>query len=263
MNNEENYDASVDLGVERINDILSTPIDEIYIKHHGVEGMKWGEQNGPPYPLEGAGKKAFLEQRKAVRLEKKKKKILKDPKKVIKNSHLFTKEELDAANEKFESLRKTKEHAKEGKLTKRQLRMAKDPMTLEKNMHKFSPEDLDLAIAQLDRQNKLWDKKLDEIRKPQKTMKVVDDYLGTFSSILRNVSGGISSVGNIYDSTAKFTGKKLTLDDRYEVYKKKHSPDKDIFNKKVTDAQLKEKFADMSEDDINEYIKKLMSKGGK
>lgn len=23
-----------------------------YLKHHGIEGQKWGEQNGPPYPLD-------------------------------------------------------------------------------------------------------------------------------------------------------------------------------------------------------------------
>lgn len=30
--------------------------EELY--HHGILGQKWGVQNGPPYPLEGAGKAA-------------------------------------------------------------------------------------------------------------------------------------------------------------------------------------------------------------
>ena len=23
-----------------------------YIEHHGIEGQKWGQRNGPPYPLD-------------------------------------------------------------------------------------------------------------------------------------------------------------------------------------------------------------------
>ena len=33
------------------------------LMHHGVDGMKWGKRNGPPYPLKGAGKQALREQR--------------------------------------------------------------------------------------------------------------------------------------------------------------------------------------------------------
>ena len=29
-------------------------ISESYLKHHGIEGQKWGIQNGPPYPLSKA-----------------------------------------------------------------------------------------------------------------------------------------------------------------------------------------------------------------
>ena len=24
---------------------------QLYLAHHGIPGQKWGEQNGPPYPL--------------------------------------------------------------------------------------------------------------------------------------------------------------------------------------------------------------------
>lgn len=35
-----------------------------YISHHGIEGQHWGVRNGPPYPLNKAGKKALLKQKK-------------------------------------------------------------------------------------------------------------------------------------------------------------------------------------------------------
>lgn len=60
-------------------------LDRIYdmtygdtLEHHGVEGMQWGVQNGPPYPLSGDNKSAAEEQYKAnkklAREEKKREK---------------------------------------------------------------------------------------------------------------------------------------------------------------------------------------------
>lgn len=37
-------------------------MNELY--HHGTEGQKWGVRNGPPYPLDAAGKAAVREQRR-------------------------------------------------------------------------------------------------------------------------------------------------------------------------------------------------------
>ena len=31
-----------------------TPTDVLI--HHGIEGQKWGQRNGPPYPLDGSKK---------------------------------------------------------------------------------------------------------------------------------------------------------------------------------------------------------------
>jgi len=33
-----------------------------YVAHHGVLGMKWGKRNGPPYPLNAAGRKKLMRQ---------------------------------------------------------------------------------------------------------------------------------------------------------------------------------------------------------
>lgn len=39
------------------------------IQHHGVLGMSWGKRNGPPYPLNRAGRIALRKQRKAEKAE--------------------------------------------------------------------------------------------------------------------------------------------------------------------------------------------------
>ena len=55
--------------------------NELY--HHGVNGMRWGKRNGPPYPLDAEGKAELREQRKAEKQEKK------DLEKQVKNSQEY------------------------------------------------------------------------------------------------------------------------------------------------------------------------------
>lgn len=43
-------------------------MSNLFIAHHGVDGMRWGQRNGPPYPLIRQGKEKFakfLKRRKA------------------------------------------------------------------------------------------------------------------------------------------------------------------------------------------------------
>lgn len=41
--------------------------NEDYLSHHGVEGQKWGVQNGPPYPLDKNAQKQAKKKLAAVR----------------------------------------------------------------------------------------------------------------------------------------------------------------------------------------------------
>ena len=45
--------------------IIAPSENEIY--HEGVEGMRWGVRNGPPYPLNRAGRKALEAQKNQIK----------------------------------------------------------------------------------------------------------------------------------------------------------------------------------------------------
>jgi len=46
-------------------------IPESYLMHHGVDGQQWGIQNGPPYPLDRAGRRALRAQKKQAKKDQK------------------------------------------------------------------------------------------------------------------------------------------------------------------------------------------------
>lgn len=69
------------------------------LEHHGIDGMHWGERNGPPYPLSPAARR---------RLEKKdnkwaKRNYNKIYKNVFKNSRKEVKQLIKGLNEQVES----------------------------------------------------------------------------------------------------------------------------------------------------------------
>lgn len=74
--------------------------EELY--HHGIEGQKWGKQNGPPYPLSRA------EHRRVIRSAKAAKKRNLSYDKAKRNARKLTDDDLDLA---LERLRREKEYA--------------------------------------------------------------------------------------------------------------------------------------------------------
>ena len=42
-------------------------MNEMYLKHHGIEGQRWGKKNGPPYPLDY--KKLSAEERELAKAD--------------------------------------------------------------------------------------------------------------------------------------------------------------------------------------------------
>lgn len=45
-------------------------MSDMYLAHHGMEGQKWGVQNGPPYPLDKAGQLRLKKQKAERKYEK-------------------------------------------------------------------------------------------------------------------------------------------------------------------------------------------------
>ena len=130
------------------------------LQHHGVLGMSWGDRHGPPYPLEGADKKAARadakkkrEQERRLRklqkaakkarklkkkqareqeqIEKKKAKLLKkgDLNAIRKNQKLFTNEELMAAVERKQLIDASKQPTKKERTNDEKMELAMKRMS--------------------------------------------------------------------------------------------------------------------------------------
>ena len=199
-------------------------LGESYLEHHGVEGQKWGVQNGPPYPLEGKGKKNFLRQAKEIYKKKRRKKILKDPAKLVKYQDEFTVEELDEALKKIDAVNRVRERIPQNKktgLSFKQKMMANDPATLMRNLDKFDTEDYQKALERLKRKRDLQDMVIDDAERPAKILGVGNTYLNEITTGIKNVKSGILDIGDIHDKGVKITGKGLTYEDAYKEYKKR------------------------------------------
>lgn len=53
--------------------MIKVTYDENYLQHHGIKGQKWGDRNGPPYPLD-ADDHSSAEKKHLSRSEKKEEK---------------------------------------------------------------------------------------------------------------------------------------------------------------------------------------------
>lgn len=252
-----------------------------FLAHHGVDGQKWGVQNGPPYPLNSEGKEALREQRKQAKKEEKASKkeaarktaILRDPKKIIKFQDELTKEEIDDALAKIQSLNRVKDvlPKKSLALTKEQKQWAKDPMQMIKNFDKFKPEQLKLAMEAQRNYQSLQDAKLTKANMPKKWLDLGIGYLKSFtdagSSILkaRDMLLGFGSLesGLTSDQSykAKLLDKKHKFSDGtemsyYEIFNGKPGkggggPSKDAIFDKIRSAP------DMTPEKANSLIEEL------
>ena len=169
-----------------------------YLQHHGIKGMHWGEQNGPPYPLSTKVHNMVI-RGKQKRAAKRREKILNDPKKLYKHRKEFTKEEIDSALAKMESSERVrgkikptrgqlkraqkkieKERVKADKnLTKKMERYAANAQMLEQNVDKFTPEELRAALNRVQTKQNVFDAKMSELNRPKRYLDLGLGYVDT------------------------------------------------------------------------------------
>ena len=194
-----------------------------YLEHHGVKFMKWGVKNGPPYPLEGEGKKSFRQQVKEAKdkikeskATKRRKKILKDPEKIVKYQDEFTLEDIAEALKRIDAINDVKKRipSKSG-LTRRQKRQARDPATLLKNQDRFSKEDYEKALDRLRKKRDTQEMLIEDAKRPAKVLGVVNAYLNEIGTTAGKIKGGMDDVIKIHDNAMLMTGKGKQFKDQY------------------------------------------------
>ena len=169
-----------------------------YLQHHGIKGMRWGEQNGPPYPLSTKVHNMVVRGREK-RAAKKKEKILHDPKKLYKHRKEFSKEEIDQALAKMESSERVKgkikltrgqmrrqqkrlekeKTAADKKFTKKMEKYAANAKMLEQNVDKFTPDELRVALNRVQTKQNVFDAKINELNRPKKFLDLGLGYVDT------------------------------------------------------------------------------------
>ena len=147
-----------------------------YLQHHGIKGMHWGEQNGPPYPLSTKVHNMVIRGREK-RAAKRRSKIMHDPAKLYKHREEFSKEEIDAAVAKIQSANRAKElaHKKPKKPTMAEKRAAKKSekkvkkyasiKQLEKHSDKLTTDEISKALERVGKKQEIFNKKMFNIKR--------------------------------------------------------------------------------------------------
>lgn len=214
-----------------------------YLQHHGIKGMRWGEQNGPPYPLSTKVHNMVVRNR-ARRAEKRREKILHDPRKLVKHAPEFTKEEIDNAVAKLDSIeqarRRIKPTAKEvaaakkaeaaqknaadTQLAKKIDKYGPNAAVLEKNTGKFTNDELREAVTRVGLKHDVYNKKMSELDRPRKFLQLGSDLLATIGNTISNAK----RIGDLfepkYDPQTGLTKEEARLMNIYE--KNKNNPEK-------------------------------------
>ena len=177
-----------------------------YLQHHGIKGMHWGEQHGPPYPLSTKVHDMVVRNR-ARRADKRRQKILHDPRKLVKYAPEFTKEEIDNAVAKLDSIdqarKRIKPTAKEitaakkaeaaqrntadSQLAKKIDKYAPNAAALEKNISQFNNQELREAIDRVNNRQRVFDTKISEMNRPKRFLDTGLGYMNTGIDIAKKI----------------------------------------------------------------------------
>jgi len=142
--------------------------DELY--HHGIKGQHWGAQNGPPYPLNAAGKARFRDRLKKRTRE------LKDGVASVGKKVASAGSNYKEAKATRKALRIEEKAAKKQEQHQRNLdNLAKSPTYLYKNRDLFTTEELNQALNRINTEQRLHQASMQELKRGKD---IVDTIIG-------------------------------------------------------------------------------------
>ena len=180
-----------------------------YLAHHGIKGQSWGDQNGPPYPLDSQVSSAVKKKKSKSFIQK-----LKDKKK----------------GKKLQAARKAKA---EEKKEKEEIINSGDEKKIKKIQHKLTDEEYQRALNRIDLKRKLNSVNYDNINAKIK-------LIGNIATTVGNIG---TAANNVLDAKNKLTGTKAnelsSLKEKKDIAQAKSEITKEALNMLGYNTQIK------------------------
>lgn len=171
------------------------------LRHHGVEGMSWGERNGPPYPLGGLDKKVA---RAEAKRKKARERALEKARKAAKKKRKA--EARDARREEREARQEEKDQLLKEKLLKKG-----DLDAIRKHRKLFTTQELIDAVNRARvleevKSDKTRKKEEDKPSKPEKQKKSAQEIMNDvtrFANTVNSIGVAAITTKNLVDGIVK------------------------------------------------------------
>lgn len=196
-----------------------------YLAHHGIKGQSWGDQNGPPYPLDSQVSSAVKKNKSKSFIQK-----LKDKKKGKK---------LQAARKKKAAEKKEKE----------EIINSGDEKRVKKIQHTLTDEEYTRALNRINLKKKLNTVDYANIEKKLQT-------IGVFANTVSSVGNAANSVLGAVDKGLNIK-KTLHGESASEKHKKEISENAQIAKDLLTIATSEAQVKGIKADDGKAYLNKL------
>ena len=155
-----------------------------YLVHHGILGQKWGQQNGPPYPLDNS-QKTVAEIKNVARTAIN---VVKNKKKQIQR------------NQNLKKARKAREEESERKDIVKKLSTKGSTSEILKNIDKIKVSEYDDIIRRLEFEKKIKDINDDRTKKASETTRSILDTVGKVGATTASVVTAYNNFASAYNT---------------------------------------------------------------